>query len=241
MDCPYCHEAGPADGSACLRCGMQVSAGNASGAAAREALRTWLRERRPVLLAAAGGFALAVVAGLALIFPQQEEARASGLEPQFAAQVPSSEPAGPIAEFAVERAPTPSALPAEPAAPLTSAPADPVPPAEDTAALPPPPAALSAPPPPPLAAALPDVPPPLPDNFDYDPRWGFAPPPRPLRPVKKRPDPVIEPTPPSHTLAMDPNRPIGGFASQAAGRGAVGAVQEATAPAGQDLPKLRED
>jgi len=215
MHCPSCQAEFPSDAQYCSECGTPAPPSRRPATAL-----VWLGERRPIFLAAVGGFCLATIGGAALVFPQQESARASALPAPPSLERPT-DPPGPLAEI--------PRLSVRAAAAVRPALGGPVPMAPAAA--------------PPLGLSLPeaDVPPPLPEGFEYDPRWGFEPPPRVSRRPVKKPEPFWDVTPPSHTLAMDPNRPRGSFVTLVPRRGTVQGVDEATAPAGMQLPSLRGD
>jgi hypothetical protein len=167
----------------------------------------WFAERKPIILAAVGGFVAAAVVG-ALFLMTFASGRSAEATP------PSVNPATPTTQFASRGPITPAysgtaALPAAEAPAVSSEPAP-----SETRPVEPAPAATSEPPvanpPAPALTPAPRTPvsteaPPLPPNFEYDPQWGFPAPPKDA-PKPKRVDPVIEPTPPGHVLAMNPYR-----------------------------------
>lgn len=209
MKCLYCHENVQPEGDVCPKCGLPLIEDTTllelSGPA-KPSVGDWLQERKALFLAAAGGFAAALIVGVIVISNMNtvqppttviNPSTAHPLEPpvKMASQAPVSAygPGGPVfPETRTDTAPAPrQPFAAEPAAVSPGPVTAPAPEAQPAPAAP--------------AGESYSAPPPLPRDFEYDPAWGFPPPPKPQAP-RRRPDPVLEPTPPAHTLTMDPNR-----------------------------------
>lgn len=213
MKCLYCHENVPPEGETCPKCGLPLIEDTTLlelSAPEKPSAMDWLNERKAILFAAAGGFAAAVAVGIILIGmsarPEPQVNEAMTPPPPAPVQMASRAPISPVgpsaptvsdgttraASFGVPQPPAPAPVALTPASGSSAMPAAaPVQVStqsragdEDIA-----------------------VPPPLPENFEYDPQWGFAPPPKPARPRRVVVDEEEEEvTPPSHTLVMDPHR-----------------------------------
>lgn len=205
MKCLYCHENVQPEGDVCPKCGLPLIedttllelAGPEKPSAA-----DWLQQHKAILLAAAGGFATAVVIGLIVITAMM--GRSS--EPTIVVNPATARPLDPPVQMASRAAAAPYGRggPVFPAARTNTAPAPAREVTPEPAASPQPEAPAAAP-----VASEPvtyEPPPVLPDDFEYDPQWGFPRPPKEEEP-RRRIEPIREPTPPSHTLAMDPMRP----------------------------------
>jgi hypothetical protein len=208
MKCLYCHENVQPSGDTCPQCGLPLIEDHTlmEIGAPSSGLAGWLAERKPIVLAAGGGFLAAVLIG-AITLAALSGAQSGEMTAQ--ATTPTPEPTRvasrtPITSYS---APTPAPVSAsvtpapvstdQPVAARPEAPAPRVP-GDDVSAAP----TVPAEPAPPAGAE----PPPLPANFEYDPQWGFPAPPRPVAPARKKADPVLEPTAPGHVLAMNPRR-----------------------------------
>lgn len=228
MKCLYCHENVQPEGEMCPKCGLPLIEDTTLleyGGTEKPSALEWINERKAILLAAAGGFAAAAAVGIVVIGitarpePQVNEAMTPPPAPVQMASRGSDAPvntSAPVTDGGTRLASL--AMPKPPAlAPASLTPARPAPAPTPIA-----PAAPAAP------ASRPDVdiaaPPPLPENFEYDPQWGFAAPPK---PAYHRPRPVEdpEPTPPGHVLTMDPHRPRNAqFVTVVPNRGTVDGV-----------------
>jgi hypothetical protein len=212
MKCLYCHENVQPEGDVCPKCGLPLIEDTTLlelGGPEKPSFMDWLNERKPIIIAAAGGFVAALAIGVLII-----SAHTAG-EP-----APVNQATNPAVTFQqpapvqmASRTTDPMSVPtALPSGHTETASAAPIPPVLSTPAvsheepLQPAPTAEPAPAVTPVGEEQFSAPPALPKDFDYDPAWNFPRPPQPSRKPKKRPDPVLEPTPPSHALAQDPFR-----------------------------------
>jgi hypothetical protein len=228
MKCLYCHENVQPEGDVCPKCGLPLIEDTTLlelGAPARPAFADWLNERKPIIIAAAGGFVAALAIGVVIIstHASADPAEVNPISSYGSGSFGSSNPGGfgggstETPAVNVVRASTPSASEPEPT--VTPNPVGSEPAAAPVEKFSPPPT--------------------LPHDFEYDPAWNFPPPPKPSRKPRKRPDAVLEPTPPSHALVVGNSRArMPQFVTIVPNRGTVDAVDNVSGPQPVSLPSI---